>query len=522
MSLSGQPLWESHATLSSFIRQHLPATSASILAEPIRTAGSSSIDWCSDISGQPVPFAALGAADKAKVERLLADRLQALRALAERHSGTPTATLLTAAAVEPPEDAVYVINGQPVIVGWGRHGSRASSAPRPATPAPVQPAPVQVRRGFPWWLVGALAGLALLAALLWWLWPLARPGMGGTEDRLAALTAEESALNAEIIAAEDELRGRLGACTTAQTLPQSVAPETPKAETPKAEAPAAAAPVPPEAVPPQPVPPTPEAKKTETPPPPQSAPAKPLPQPQAQAQPQPQAQPQAKPQSASACPPPRKKWQAPELVLLLDASGSMRLNAGVSQEEVQALIRRARRGDRAALGQLKALEGGGHDRLSTAKKAVASMVSTLPGDMDVGLVVFGHCQGAENHKFFSPAERPRLLSLLDGIRPMEGTPLARGIERAGSIVDGRSVPATLVVVTDGEDSCGRDPCAAARELKAAKPLITINVVDVNGLGEGRCIAEATGGRVLPMTSPAELPELVQKASGEQPVPPGCG
>ena len=35
------------------------------------------------------------------------------------------------------------------------------------------------------------------------------------------------------------------------------------------------------------------------------------------------------------------------------------------------------------------------------------------------------------------------------------------------------------------------------------------------------IAEATGGRVLPMTSPAELPELVRKASGEQPVPPGC-
>ncbi len=431
--------------------------------------------------------------------------------MAERHSSDPTAALLAAATVEPPEDAVYVINGQPVIVGWGRQGGRERNAPSPNTPTALPPASDRWT-GFPWRLAGALAALALIAALLWWIWPLAGLGKVTPDDRLAALVAEEAALSVDIAAAEDELRRRLGACTPAQAAPppQAAAPVTPLpgAQTPEARAPeaqAAPAPEPKQASvqasrPRQPT----ELKATKT----DAAPIAP-PQPQANA--------------TSACPPPRKKWEAPELVLLMDASGSMRLKNGVSQEEIQALVRRVRTGDGAALGQLKALEGGGgNNRLSAAKAAVGSLLASLPRDMDVGLVVFGQCKGAENHKFFSPAERPRLTSLLDGIRPMEGTPLARGIERAGSIVDGRSVPATILVVTDGEDSCGRDPCAAARELKAAKPKVTINVVDVNGLGEGRCMAEATGGRVLPMTSPGELPELIQKASGEHLVPPGCG
>lgn len=454
--------------------------------------------------------------------------MQALRSLAERQSGDPHAALLAAAAVEPPEDAVYVINGQPVIVGWGRQGGRVLSAPPPATPRVTPPAtppatppvtppaaePVPGRpAGFPWRLAGALTALALIAALAWWLWPLAGLGTGGAENRLAALAAEEATLTADIAAAEAELGRRLNACTTTEAAPPLPASALPRQAEVREEAPAEARTTP-----------TPEPGPTAVPAPPPAPPkrdaAKPDPK---KTEAEPAATPEPSAKAAAACPPPRKKWEAPELVLLLDASGSMRLKAGVSQEEIQALIRRARTGDRAALDQLKALEGGsGGDRLSAAKSALGSMLSSLPGDMDVGLVVFGQCKGAENHKFFSPAERPRLTALLDGIRPMEGTPLARGIERAGSIVDGRSVPATILVVTDGQDSCGRDPCAAARELKAAKPKVTINVVDVNGLGEGRCMAEATGGRVLPMTSPAALPDLIRKASGEQTVPPGCG
>lgn len=525
---SGNPIWDQHAAIISFIRRYLPASSASIIAEPNRLSASSFVDWYSDISGQPTPFSALDRAEKARVGKLLADRLQGLRDLAARHPGDPAATLLATAAVTPPEDGIYVISGQPVIVGWGRQGSSTgllpprpaaaipTAAPAIAAAATTTAATAGARRGFPWVLAGLLAAALLLAALLWWLWPLSMPGTIGGDDRLAALQAEEAVLAADIAAAEAELRRRLAACTIGQTAPEppkdTAEPPPPKVETPpvKAEPP----PVPPiKAEPP------PAAKPA---PPKEAKPAPPVdkPSPPPAKPPHAMAEPPAPPPT---CPPPRKKWEAPELVVLLDSSGSMQLKAGVSQEEVTNLVRRARAGDRAALAQLTAMQSGhGTDRLSAAKSAVNRMLSWLPMDMDVGLVVFGHCQGADNHKFFGPSERGRLTALLESITPQQGTPLARGIERAGNVVDGRNVPATLVVVTDGEDSCGGDPCAAARALKAAKPKVTINVVDVNGLGEGRCMAEATGGRVLPMKSADELPELIRRASGEAPPPPGCG
>lgn len=474
-------------------------------------------------------ISSLARTEREKAESLLVDRLQALRDLAARHSADPAAALLAAAIVDPPMESVFVVNGQPVIIGWGRPGSGIPARPIPAPVAvPVAPpaaapavatavaaAPVvaATRSGLPWGCLGAVAALLVLLALLWWLWPWLWGLLGvNGNDRLAALTAEEEVLKAEITAAEEELRRRLAACPPEK--PIAPTKEEPPPVVPEKEIPVQ--PVIPEPKPqpepkPEPKPEPPPKKANVEPPPTKTNPPQP-PQQQAKVDPPP-----------SKCPPPRKKWEAPELVVLLDASGSMRLKAGVSQEEITALTRRARAGDRQAMADLAAMQStGGNDRLSAAKAAVNRLVTTLPTDMDVGLVVFGKCQGADNHKFFSPSERPRLTALLESIRPQEGTPLARGLERAGNTVDGVTVPATLVVVTDGEDSCGGDPCAAARALKAAKPKLTINVVDVNGLGEGRCMADATGGRVLPMRSAAELPELIRKASGETPVPPGCG
>ncbi len=49
---------------------------------------------------------------------------------------------------------------------------------------------------------------------------------------------------------------------------------------------------------------------------------------------------------------------------------------------------------------------------------------------------------------------------------------------------------------DGDESCDDDPCAIARELAAAKPLLTINVVDIGNSGAGNCLALAGRGRVF--------------------------
>lgn len=157
---------------------------------------------------------------------------------------------------------------------------------------------------------------------------------------------------------------------------------------------------------------------------------------------------------------------------------------------------------------------GAASRMDLAKRSIATIVANLPPDVNVGLVDFQSCAQVRRQKFYSPAERPELLGEINGLRPFQGTPLARSIERAGNIASG-DVETTVVIVSDGDDTCGGDPCAAARAAKAAKPKLTINIVDLSG-ERGRavvqCVAQATGGRVLAPNTPAEVTRAMREAS----------
>jgi hypothetical protein len=208
-------------------------------------------------------------------------------------------------------------------------------------------------------------------------------------------------------------------------------------------------------------------------------------------------------------------------MIMLDGSGSMRLPSTMSQSQINGLIQRAMRGDRAAMAQIQSFSGGSGSRLQAAKDATKNVVTQMPGDVDIGLLVFGKCEGTDNFKFFKPSQRGALLSQVNGIQPQQGTPLARGLERSGNMLDGVSVPGVVVVVTDGEDSCGGDPCAIARALKQKKPNLKITVIGVDGSNKGKCMADATGGRFYNPRDGQSWSDILMQATEQKPVPPGC-
>jgi Mg-chelatase subunit ChlD len=104
---------------------------------------------------------------------------------------------------------------------------------------------------------------------------------------------------------------------------------------------------------------------------------------------------------------------------------------------------------------------------------------------------------------------------------MQGTPLAQGLIDAGEMVDGVNAPAVLVVISDGEDSCGQDPCAAARRLKNSKAKLKINVVDIVGDGAANCLATVTGGRLLQPEDGLSFEKMITRATQEALKPPHC-
>jgi len=520
-------LLDQFAGLRDILATRVPAVTLSLISMPAHSPDGRFTEWYSDLAGQPVPLTQLDQNARVKAEALLQDRLSTLRGQADRLAGEgrgAEAEALRQITAPPLPDMVYVVNGQPVLVGWDRMrpGFIPSAAPAPAgAAAAAAGTPVAAAAGWGWlrWLMLLLAFLLLLGLLLFGLksctdLPLPDPFAEPTpkEEPQPEPANPDDALRDEIARLEQELRDRLAACPVPEPLPEiQLNPEQPPA--PPVEPPSQAEPPPAPAPAPAPVEPAPQ--------PPPPAPAQ---RPQTQAPRPAQPAPPPPQQQSAACPKPVPKWEAPEVVILLDGSGSMGIPANVNEAEVKALIRRAQAGDMAAAQRLMALQQSGTDansRLGAAKRAVDGTVKSLPPEIDVGLVVFGECRGAENYNFFSAGDRPRLKQLLDQVKPNEGTPLARGLERAGNMVDGVDVPAVIVLVSDGDDSCEGDPCAVARALKARKPKLKVNVIDVDGSRTAQCVADATGGKVLDTGEGMDWQELIQRATEQASLPAQC-
>ena len=144
-----------HRELQAVIRRHLPAVTASVLALPVPGTDGRTVDWYSDLAGQPVALPTLPAAQRAAARARLEDRLASLRQLANqlpgRERGSESlAQALRSATLYPDDHHVYVIGDEPVITLWGfvlvkdrrRRGAlvvpaRAGDGRRPAWPWPL-------------------------------------------------------------------------------------------------------------------------------------------------------------------------------------------------------------------------------------------------------------------------------------------------------------------------------------------------------------------------------------------------
>lgn len=535
---------QAHETLQRLLRRYLPPSTAATFARP-KEAADEIIEWYSDLDGQPIPFAQLPQAEARQLQGRLEERLQAMRGLADQlqaqgSEGAEQARLLRAAAASPHPDNLYALNGQPLITFWG---GAAEPAPAPLPPiagasglasvageaadSTTEPArEPRKRRWWPWLLLLLLL-LALLAALWWWFFcrePQVPPVVEPVASEEPVLPTEEPA---ESPAVEPE-------------------PERPAEPEPEPVEPEPVAQPEPEPPPPPPPPPEPTPKELlqkriaaagnrcdtlqqllrDEPLLKGSAPKEAQLRQQVQKTLDSHCKQQQIRNAKNLCPGERPKELAPELVIVFDASGSMDISMLASKEDIdrammtQGLTNLA---TQLLLGGNPGINTMGHvfrepKRLTVAKQATTAVVQQLPSDANAGLVLVEDCPRARSVGYFSPGERGRLLGNLQGIQARQGTPLADGIAKAGQMVDGVNKESVILVVSDGEESCGVDPCAIARELARSKPNLKINVVDILSTGAGNCLAAATGGRVFNANDVNQL-SLVTRQAAQDVLPP---
>jgi hypothetical protein len=123
-------------------------------------------------------------------------------------------------------------------------------------------------------------------------------------------------------------------------------------------------------------------------------------------------------------------------------------------------------------------------RWATALDVLNEVVGKLPADYSVGLRTYGHresslspktCTDTELVAPVEPLDRARLMTVARGLKPRGETPLVYSILQTPDDlkeVGGGSV----ILITDGEESCKGDIAAAAKTLKDTGVNLSLNIV----------------------------------------------
>ena len=170
-------------------------------------------------------------------------------------------------------------------------------------------------------------------------------------------------------------------------------------------------------------------------------------------------------------------------------------------------------------------KAGAEEKIVAAKRVMKDLVQNieLAPDSTLGLVVYGHrkkgdCADIEQFDPVSYAERANLLPIVDKISPKGKTPIADTLASVGESLKGGETATSMVLVSDGIESCGKDPCDIAKQLREQYGIdVTIHVVgfDVqDGREQLECIAKAGGGRYFNAADADELTRAFEDVKAE--------
>jgi len=154
----------------------------------------------------------------------------------------------------------------------------------------------------------------------------------------------------------------------------------------------------------------------------------------------------------------------------------------------------------------------GKAKITMAKEAMSGLVKDFPSGTDIGLISYGHrregdCSDIETLASVG-SDKASIIKAVNSINPKGKTPLTASIQIAAEQLKGRDAPTSIVVVSDGKESCNADPCAAAKAVREAGVNLKIHVIGFDVKKEEaeqlQCIAENGGGRYFSAANAAEL------------------
>lgn len=170
-----------------------------------------------------------------------------------------------------------------------------------------------------------------------------------------------------------------------------------------------------------------------------------------------------------------------DAILIFDASGSM---AGNERGGIGTTVTRI-------------------DKVREALRKVVPEVAPLRnlGLMSYGPGPYNKCDNIALNVKPKRDAGAEIIGQADALVPAGRTPLTRAVELAAEELSAAKKPGVIVLLTDGEETCGGDPCTLAKKLKNTAEDLTVHVIGYRlqanasqqGMFATRCLSEQTGG-----------------------------
>ncbi|MEO6015056.1 MAG: VWA domain-containing protein [Devosia sp.] len=170
----------------------------------------------------------------------------------------------------------------------------------------------------------------------------------------------------------------------------------------------------------------------------------------------------------------------------------------------------------------------GKARIEIARDTLKQVLEGVSPELELGFMAYGHrskgdCNDIEMMVDPAAGTADAIAEAAMSLSPKGKTPLSASVRMAAEALKYTEDKATVVLITDGIETCDADPCALATELEAAGVDFTVNVVGF-GLSkeEGaqvKCLADNTGGKYLSADDEGALKDAIDVAVNDTTPPP---
>ncbi|WP_327371345.1 VWA domain-containing protein [Streptomyces sp. NBC_01217] len=176
-------------------------------------------------------------------------------------------------------------------------------------------------------------------------------------------------------------------------------------------------------------------------------------------------------------------------------------------------------------GSMRARDIDGQSRMTAAKQAFNEVLDAVPEQVELGIRTLGAdypgndrklgCKDTKQLYPVGPLDRTEAKTAVATLAPTGWTPIGPALLGAADDLQGGDSTRRIVLITDGEDTCGPlDPCEVARDIAARGIHLVIDTLGLVPNTKIReqltCIAEATGGTYTAVQHTDELSGRVKQ------------